>query len=72
MLLTCIGDPELLMSFMVEHPEMITLDPKEIAGKQAMMEQIYVSKLWKYLQLNLFSLQMSTWQACTKGGKRGG
>jgi hypothetical protein len=48
------GEPEYLMSFMVDHPgnvpslrvpelkEMITLDPTEIRRKQEMMEEIYV------------------------------
>jgi sterol 3beta-glucosyltransferase len=43
------GDPELLMNFMVNHPDMITLDPKEISKKKEIMSQIY----------------HSTWDACT-------
>jgi len=43
------GDPELLMNFMVNHPDMITLDPREIDQKKATMKKIYTS----------------TWDACT-------
>eukprot|EP01119_Soliformovum_irregulare_P003457 TRINITY_DN1398_c1_g1_i2.p1 TRINITY_DN1398_c1_g1~~TRINITY_DN1398_c1_g1_i2.p1 ORF type:complete len:723 (+),score=207.24 TRINITY_DN1398_c1_g1_i2:200-2170(+) len=45
------GDPEQLIGFMVEHPDMLTFDPAEIKKKMDMMESIYVS----------------TWDACTKG-----
>eukprot|EP00026_Physarum_polycephalum_P004447 Phypoly_transcript_04466.p1 GENE.Phypoly_transcript_04466~~Phypoly_transcript_04466.p1 ORF type:complete len:692 (+),score=114.89 Phypoly_transcript_04466:68-2143(+) len=48
------GDPELLMNFMVNHPDMITLDPQEIAKKKETMSQIY----------------HSTWDACTAHGFR--
>jgi sterol 3beta-glucosyltransferase len=37
------GDPELLMNFMVKHPDMITYDPQEIARKKETMKQIYHS-----------------------------
>jgi len=48
------GDPELLMNFMVNHPDMITLDPKEISQKKRQMELIY----------------NSTWDACTANNFR--
>jgi len=40
------GDPEVLMAFMVNHPNMLTLDPKEIKANKKMMRQIYRSAYW--------------------------
>jgi sterol 3beta-glucosyltransferase len=37
------GNPEHLMNFMVNHPDMITLDPMEIKKQKEMMESIYYS-----------------------------
>ncbi len=37
-----LGNPEQLMNFMVNHPNMITLSPKEIAHHQQTMQDIYV------------------------------
>eukprot|EP01112_Ceratiomyxa_fruticulosa_P019037 TRINITY_DN6167_c0_g1_i1.p1 TRINITY_DN6167_c0_g1~~TRINITY_DN6167_c0_g1_i1.p1 ORF type:complete len:704 (-),score=129.97 TRINITY_DN6167_c0_g1_i1:139-2250(-) len=43
------GNPEVLMNFMVNHPDMITIDPNEIKQSHDMMDEIYCS----------------TWDACT-------
>jgi sterol 3beta-glucosyltransferase len=37
------GNPEHLMNFMVNHPDMITLDPTEISKNKEVMESIYHS-----------------------------
>jgi len=37
------GDPEKLMEFMVNHPDMITVDPSEIKKNQRIMSKIYDS-----------------------------
>eukprot|EP01012_Entosiphon_sulcatum_P055986 TRINITY_DN7880_c0_g1_i1.p1 TRINITY_DN7880_c0_g1~~TRINITY_DN7880_c0_g1_i1.p1 ORF type:complete len:1057 (+),score=116.77 TRINITY_DN7880_c0_g1_i1:37-3171(+) len=43
------GDPEVLMQFMVRHPDMITLNPREIVEHRQVMESIFDS----------------AWEACT-------
>lgn len=40
------GDPAQLMQFMVNHPDMVTIDPSEIKAKQKMMSEIYLSSYY--------------------------